>query len=298
VTRPLRNAIRTLNHIVRPVDELLAPDPWSDSPPLFLVGSARSGTTLAYQVLAQAFHTTYLPRAVNLVPGLTHACFRLFSRRLRKAPASLRSEQGRTPGLFGPSEAIGFWTPWVNEQGPRTEGSTRKKATLESAVHRLQGHLEAPLLVKCLYLVQSLEFLAGALPNARFVHVTRAPVPTIASIFRTRLKTTQAWWSVRPTGADRVSSLSLLDQCVWQHFTVDAIVRDVLSRLSHDRSRILAYEKLCRDPGNEVERLRHWLTPLGWMGREDWNPPSLVPSDRVDAELERKIRESPEFQDA
>lgn len=298
MARLIRHTLRTLNRAVRPVDELLAPRPWSGAPPLFLLGGARSGTTLAYQVLTQAFRVTYLPRAVNLAPGLSHTCFRLLSRRLREAPTSLRSEQGRTPGLLGPSEAIGFWTPWVDERGPRTDGLARDERAMALAVHRLQGHLEAPLVVKCVYLVQALHLLARALPDAQFVHLARSPVPAIASLYRVRSEYAPAWWSLRPPRSERVSGLSLLDQCVWQHFAVDAMVCEALSGLDRECSRTLVYEDLCRDPGKELERIRLWLEPMGWKARKNWSPPSLVPSDRVSAELDQRIRESPEFRDA
>ncbi len=295
MTRSLRHAVRTLNHAVRPLDEFLAPIPWSDASPVFILGTPRSGTTLTYQVLAQALRVTYLPRAVNLAPGLTHACFRLFANTLREAPASLQSNRGRTPGLFGPSEAIGFWTPWVDEKGPGSNRSAREETTLPLAVHQLQGHLKAPLLVKCIYLLRSVELLARVLPEARFIHVIRAPVPTIASLYRVQQKTAPAWWSVRPPGAERVSHLPLLDQCVWQYFAIDAMVRQSLATLDQRRSRVLVYEDLCRNPDNEVGRMRHWLASKGWEARENWLPPSLALSDKVDARLEQRIRESPEY---
>lgn len=260
-----------------------------------MFGSPRSGTTLAYQVLAQAFRVTYLPRALDFASGFTHTCFRLFSHKLREGPVSLRSVRGRTPGLFGPSEAIGFWTPWVEERGPRADRWARQEAGLALAVHRLQGHLESPLLVKCVYLAQAVNLLARAFPDARFVHLERAPVPAIASLYRIRSQTAPAWWSVRPPGIDRVAGLPLLDQCIWQHFAVDAMVGEALSALGAERSRKLVYEDLCQDPGNEVDRLCRWLTPLGWKVRKDWDVPSLVPSDRVNPELEKRIRGSGEF---
>jgi len=166
------------------------------------------------------------------------------------------------------------------------------------AVHRLQGHLEAPFVVKCVYLVQAVGMLARSLPDARFVHLARAPVPAIASLYRVRSEHAPDWWSLPPPGSDRVSGMSLLDQCVWQHFAVDAMVREALSGLDRERSRTLVYEDLCRDPAKELDRIRLWLEPMGWKVRKNWSPPSLVQSDRVSAELDQRIRESPEFRDA
>ncbi|MDT8322026.1 MAG: sulfotransferase [Xanthomonadales bacterium] len=280
------------------MDELLAPPPWSDAPPLFLLGSARSGTTLGYQILAQAFHVTFLPRAVNLAPGLTHTCFRMFSQRLREPPGNLQSNRGRTKGLLGPAEAIGFWTPWVDEQGPRVNALARDEIALANAVHRLQGHLRAPLLTKCLYLVHATDLLARAFPNARFIHLSRSPVPAIASLYTIRRGISPAWWSVRPPGAERVSSLPLLDQCVWQHFAVEALVREALAAIGPARSRILVYEQLCSNPQAEMETICQWVTPAGWQAREDWQPPALSPSEQVEPELEQRIRTSPEFRHA
>ena len=296
--RSLRDLLRGLNRLVRPVDELLAPRPWTGAPPLFLFGSARSGTTLAYQILAHAFNVTYLPRTVNLVPGLTHTCFRIFSARLYKPPSSLRSDRGRTPSLFDPSEGIGFWTPWLDERGQRTDALARNEATLARAVHRLQGHFRTPMIVKCVYLIQVANLLARALPQARFIHLSRAPVPAIASLYRARCQTAPNWWSLRPPGTARVLDLPLLDQCVWQHFAVDSMVTEALSNLDRERSRTLVYEDLCLDPARELETMRRWLVPLGWQAREGWVPPSLTVSNSVTLELEQRIRDSPEFCDA
>jgi len=154
------------------------------------------------------------------------------------------------------------------------------------------------MIVKCVYLIQAVDLLARALPQARFIHLSRAPVPAIASLYRVRCKTAPSWWSLRPPEAERILDLPLLDQCVWQHFAVDSMVTDALSRLERERSRKLVYENLCLDPARELETMRRWLVPVGWQAREGWVSPSLTVSDAVTPELEQRIRSSPEFRDA
>src|SRR6185295_3526902 len=81
----------------------------SPHPILFIVGPPRSGTTLAYQVLAHFLPVTYFNNLTDLFPRSPLSASLLFNRWLRPNPDPFHSFYGNTAGLAEPNDAFHIW---------------------------------------------------------------------------------------------------------------------------------------------------------------------------------------------
>ena len=253
----VRRLVHEANELVRPVDRaLFAPRTTGDPPrPVFIVGPARSGTTLLFQALAHAGEVGYLPQALDYAYGASNLVFRAFSSRLSGHPASFGSRYGRTAGPFGPSEAFGFWRRWFwkGSAGDHRHGQPlpRPRADqLAKVVGEISAHGGRPLLVKCLYLSMAIPAIADAMPGARFIFVTRDALETARSSLRAKLNGGHptSWWSTRPPGFGEHLAESPEDQVLWQMAAVARTVASDLSALPPDRWVRVRYEALCANP--------------------------------------------------
>lgn len=268
--------IHGVNAAARPLDRaLFAPRAADDRDPLFIVGAPRSGTTLLFQALAHSLRVTYLPRLLNYAYGASHLMLRVFARPLRRHRPIFVSRFGATPGLLSPSESFAFWRRWFwkGHDGDHDHPEPlpdAKAADLRDAVHAIEAHRHAPLLVKCPYLVLAVPALAAALPRARFIFLVRDPLDVGLSILRGRAQSARSgWWSVRPSGYLDHAAESEADQVMWQIAETTTRVRDALESLPADRWRKVDYEAFCAHPRETLRELRDWLAPAGFEAWPD-----------------------------
>lgn len=223
--------------------------------PVFIVGPARSGTTLLFQALAHAAKVSYLPQALDYGYGASNLLFRVFGKRMARHAASFDSRYGRTSGLLGPSEAFGFWRHWFwkgREGDHRHEVplAPPQAAALRTATTEIASHQGRPLLVKCLYLSLSVPALANAFPDARFIYATRDAIATAESSLHARANAghRHAWWSTRPPGYLEMMDSPRQDQVLWQLGSIANTISRDLSSLDSRRWARVRYEDLCLDP--------------------------------------------------
>jgi hypothetical protein len=248
--------VHGLNRVVRPLDRaVFAPRPPAAlRDPVFIVGPARSGTTLLYQALAHVAQTTWLPQLLDYGYGATHLAFRVAGRRLERHRADFRSRYGRSHGWLAPSEAFGFWRQWFwkGHDGDHRHAAALPDAgaaDLRAAAREVSAHRGTPMLVKCLYLSLSVPALAAAFPDARFVYIRRDAVATAASSLRARAATAPGtWWSTRPEGFSDHLDEPPVDQVLWQLASIARTIAADLSRLPAHRWIDVRYEDFCARP--------------------------------------------------
>lgn len=281
------------NESLRPLDRrLFAPTPFARPSPLFIVGVPRSGTTLTLQVLAHALRTTCIPRVLDHGYGLSNAVLRACRKRLQHPRPVFRSVRGRTPGLLSPGEGYGFWRRWFPQDADgahfhRPQLSPGDAIDLQRAIHELQGHWQAPLLAKCVYLTFSITAIADAVPGARFLMVTRDPVSIAASLIRARRAiAARDWWSIRPPGYEHWLGKPPVEQVIWQVAETRRRCQEQLHALPANRWKKLAFEDLCNDPAAMVEDIGLWLSGAGHSRNEDCHLPEAFPLPPVPTEAE------------
>ena len=120
--KPLIQKIKTgiltpLNFLANPLEKLWFNEKDIDYldlfPPIFIIGSPRSGTTVLYQLLCKHLKIGYINNFVSNWPKAPLTATKLYRRFSKNSnPIDLNSEFGNSSYMSGPSEYGEFWYRW------------------------------------------------------------------------------------------------------------------------------------------------------------------------------------------
>jgi hypothetical protein len=251
-------ALQLANRTVAPLDRLAAAR-GEPAAPVFVVGLPRSGTTLAYELLVQAFDVAYLTRIYSYSYGLPNLTTRLVSRLTRHPAARYESRYGRIPGRFAPAEGAVLWKRWLPELAELghyhpperlAPGAPEEAGSMVASMTTIAGR---PFVFKNVYATLSLPALGRLLPRARFIVVQRDIRAVLASIFKGRQESSgSAWWSIRPPFAAEMERSVVLEQVAFQACRSQQLLDRALRSLPNDRVLAVDYADLCRSPRDFV----------------------------------------------
>jgi hypothetical protein len=295
----------SLEMILTPVCHLLG-ERYTLQPPVFILGAPRSGTTLIYQILIQAFRFAYV---TNGMANLPHAPW-LATRLLGNAHDSRRqgsftSEYGRTRGLDGPAEAGDFWYRWFRRgryvYTGRHELLTSQIRSLRNAVSAMTAVTGRPIVFKNTYHAMRIPALVEAFPEACFLVVHRDPIDIAQSILVARqnnLGCKDTWWGLPPKEIDDLEIRPYWEQVAGQAIlTYRQIEADRCE--APDRFFDVDYAAFCASPQAFLDRLSCFLADRGIdvqaTGRR-FEPFPVITGKKKQVELQdyERIRESVE----
>ena len=269
--RALRARVRTLRGRRRHRAEVrrgAALPARADRTPIFILGAPRSGTTLLYQLLVEAFEVGWLANAHAADATDVSRIEREQRPRAARTPSDWESTHGATAQPWGPSELEAFWYrffPRTPHQAGHDAATPERTRALRAAVRLFADACAAPVVFKNVFHSLRVPVLAQALPEARFLLIERELDANARSLLVGRLRRgdANAWWSARPDGAEQVDDASPATQVVWQVTTMDAVARHDLAALEPDRSLIVTYDSLCADPHALLTTIEAWLRESG-----------------------------------
>ncbi len=240
----------------------------SEYPVVFVMGCARSGTTLLTQLLATVTNWCY---PSNLISRFYYAPYigallqkmlfdldeksELFGK--YKNEIKLSSRLGKTIGALSPHE---FWYYWRRffQFGDIHQLSTDELKNVDgegfvNGLKAIQAVFEAPLFMKGMIMNWHIPFLAELIPNSYFIHVIRDIRFNAQSLLKARkdfFGDTKEWYSFKPPEYNQLMHLRPEEQVVHQvHFTNIGIEKG-LSQLTEERVFKVKYELLCDQPGD------------------------------------------------
>ena len=228
-------------------------------PTVFLCGPARSGTTLAFQILCRHLDVAFLRNVTALFPRSPIVASRIH-RRLTGAqaarPTSYRNYYGKTSGLGGPSEANHVWNRWVrpDETGFRTRlsaGDARDAARFISAFGEIDGK---PMVFKNNNMNVFADEVAAAVPDILVICLRRSPEFLAQSLLQARRDIHGSL--SRGYGVQDVENLGgtadpIAAVCAQVDF-LERKARELRASIGPDRFWIVDYEEICRHPGRFV----------------------------------------------
>jgi hypothetical protein len=243
-----------------------------DQPHLYIVGCARSGSTLVYQYLAESglftYPTNFMSRfyyapyvGARLQEMMVEADFggELFPAALEQG---FQSRLGKTRGALAPHEFWYFWRRFF------TFGDVQRLTSQELAqvdgkgfLHELramQSVKQLPLLLKGMILNWHIPFLASLYPRSYFLFVRRDAQANALSLVDARREffgDVNQWYSFKPPGNERVTSMDALHQTAWQVLETNAAVTEGLGRIPPERSFVLDYEAFCDSPRLVIDEI-------------------------------------------
>jgi hypothetical protein len=259
------------------MEHAIGPDTGRGCPALFILGAPRTGSTVFFQALVEAFRLPYLSNLINDYFFETPALGLVIQAGIGKAPQiELTSHYGKTAGLLQPSEASQVMTTWFGGGHPSQLVSTR---ILPGRLPRLRDTLRAahalfarPLAIKNAWNCFRLEELARLLPEALFIWIRRDIGAAAKSDLHARYATKDSpteWNSATPHNVDALRSRPYCEQVVENQFEFNTAIERDLRAHAQGRFCEFWYEDFCADSSGVLcEIARTWpsLGPVADLG--------------------------------
>jgi len=258
-----RTALQLANRVAHPLDRLAASSASGSTSPIMIVGLPRSGTTLMYELLVQAFDVSFLTRTYSYAYGLPNILTRIVAGGIRNPDAQYLSNYGRIPGRFAPAENAVFWDRWFPEDQhlghhvPRQSVSTHAMEEATATLSSMSAITGRPFVFKNVYMTLSLAAFFTLLPNSKAIIVTRNTDEVVASVYNKR-KSIASWWTIRPPFADDVLRKSVLEQTAFQCIRGQQLLEHSLATLPDERYKVVDYAAFCEDPRSVIAEIKTW----------------------------------------
>ena len=233
----------------------------SDGPHIFVCGPARSGTTLVYQVLADALPVAYLRNFTTLFPRAAILSSRLFTRgKSDSRPKSYESYYGKTAGLQSPCEANHLWNQWVesDESGFRTRMTLPGAEAMARFFRDFSSFSELPTLSKNNNANAFADVISCNLDNSYFICLKRDTCYQAQSLLQARLEINgdiKQSYGVTNVEFFRDDS-DPVTQVIQQITYLDEIALAQQESVGADRFWIVSYESFCANPQELVNRVQ------------------------------------------
>jgi len=283
-------------------DQTLPADRTPPQPTVFLVGCARSGTTLALQWLSQLGHFSWPSNLISrfyaapwvgarVQQMLTDPAYDFrgeLTLEAAMAPQPYASQLGKTRGLLAPNEFWYWWRRFLPD-GPThclsdEQLSGVDRARLRAELATWQDVTGKPLAMKALIMNWNLPWLAETVPGSVFVHVTRDRFFHAQSLWEARREfhgDQRIWYSFLPLEYPQLQELRVADQIAGQiHHTETAIARG-LAQIASERQLQVAYEDLCASPDRVYQDVRKMLAAQDHSVSAIYSGPKSFPVSRT-----------------
>ena len=223
------------------------------SPPIFVIGAPRTGSTLLYQLLIQRFHLAYMTNLQSFFYGspaiVARLTQKLASSRSHYYPAE--SKYGYISGAFAPSEAGAAFRYWFGEDDISDPASATRKELARRTIACLSAAESATFLAKNLYNSMRLATISSVFPEAFFVWIKRGPLYAAQSLMMMRRRlygSDHTWASVKPHTWDELVKYSPFEQVVRQIKDIDDYILHIFTRKEKIRYIQINYRELCLNP--------------------------------------------------
>ena len=237
--------------------------------PVFVIGPARSGTTLVFQCLVQGLHFAFLSNLASYFPScpgvVTRWAAGLGSCR---PPSSFTSSHGRISGWNSPNQGHVVWSRWFVGPGAYT-GSLRLSETDRKEMRGVIGMIEtacaAPFIAKWPGFSVEMSTLAELFPEAVFVRVRRDHLQVARSVLKARRDLTgdpRRTISRLPSGYEPYLERDYIEQTCAYVLGVEADIDRDTELIGTERFFEIPYERLCAAPREFVAELSGWYHEL------------------------------------
>jgi hypothetical protein len=224
-------------------------------PAVFVVGTPRSGTTLAYQTLHTGLKSFYLTNLWNMLYATPAFGGMISSSLCRNHSSHFSSCKGLVGGVCGEAEGMRFWEHWTGQSlkeepqalDPR---NTQKIARIITSL----GKHAIPFISGYLGHAFSMQHLRTFFPGALFVHVTRALTPNACSVFTS---SPHEWFSVLPKALKDTNTPDRKQMICRQLLSIH---RTILENSYNEDTFIMPYEDLCKNPGEMIQQFIHFVS--------------------------------------
>lgn len=292
--------LRRLNNILGQYNDQEYDDLEELYPTLHIVGVARSGTTLLYELVAAHLDVGYID---NLIAAFWRAP--LYGIRLskklisRREPWSFESRFGRTRAIHEPHEFGYFWSELLGYREPLERNGSAADLVDWNLVRRVLINMAhefgKPLAFKSLYVGWHVAKLQEILPKSCFVRIRRDPAENAASLLNCRREfsgSVDNWVSLKPAAYSWLKDEPPYVQAVGQVYYLERAVTRQIEAIAHHNVMEVTYEKMCQDPRGVLAAVQDLLNRNGADVSLLGSPPEAfeVRSSLAGSGMEAQIR--------
>lgn len=253
-------------------------------PAIFILAPPRSGSTLLYQLLGEAFYNVHLTNIWNLFYSTPVFGSFVSDRVCESHQSNFKSVNGFVPGICGEAEGMRFWKYWTG-QGLKPDESRLKPQRLKKLQELLSKryYLEDRVWISC-YIghVFCIDFLRQHWENAVFIHLYRDMVSNAYSVYKC---SPYRWFSLDPGGIQDIAR-DRYEEIARQITRVHSIVLDY-----HGRDVFtLSYEELCESPGEVLGKISDFALKNDVLLREKKSSPTAFRKKKVSRNFNEHTR--------
>ncbi|MBU3919525.1 MAG: sulfotransferase, partial [Alphaproteobacteria bacterium] len=229
-----------------------------DASAVFIVGAPRTGSTLFYQALAQAFDLPFVSNTADADTPHHPAIGVLRSFRANQdglPESGFESCFGKTRGLHAPSEGSAVFSHWCGGGHPSERVSPGilpdREAHMRATLSAIESATGAPLLIKNAWNCFRVPALARAFPRAVFLWIRRDAADAAASDLAARYAVQgdpQAWNSATPHNVELLRRLHPAGQVLENQFEFSRAISEAAAALPDTRFSAVWYEDFLADP--------------------------------------------------
>jgi len=268
-------------------------------PPIFIIGPPRSGSTLLFQVMVNAFNVNYTTNADAPWYGGISYRKKFFPLSQEDKKTDFNSTYGQTNGCNSPHECGEYWYQYFRRKPQYVslgEEDETKMKRLRRSLQRITVAAKSPMLFKNMNCALRMGPLNQACPEALYIVSHRSLLWNAHSLLKVRKKVSgdyEKWWSMEPQEVEKLKELPPEEQVVEQ---INAIHKDIdlqRSTIGGDRFFDVDYEDLCRDPKGVVILMNEFFKQHGlqMLSSLDNVPDSfhLSEKSRIDVSVFNKL---------
>jgi LPS sulfotransferase NodH len=239
----------------------------TNQPKLFILGCARSGTTLLSQLLAQHtdwcyptnfisrfYYSPYMGALIQKMLIELDDKGELFGKQ-ESDTINLNSTLGKTTGALSPHEFWYFWRRFFKfndiQQLTAKELNAVDNKLFENSLNALQTVYEKPLFMKAMIMNWNIKFLAENIPNSYFLFIKRETVYNAQSLLKARQNyfgNTNEWYSFKPPEYHLILREIPEKQVLEQVMYTNQAIENQLKSLNQSKYISIQYEDLCANP--------------------------------------------------
>lgn len=230
--------------------------------PVFIIGPARSGTTLVYQCIVKKFKVSYIPNSLlnlRFIPSLGVRFF--LSDNSCNPDFDFKSNYGKIKGSNSPNQGNLIWGSWFKGRGADLDFKESDMKDIRRFVSMFDKKFCMPFVNKWPGFSVYLDTLHEVFPEALFVRVRRDPLQTAQSVLKGR----------KDLKGDESLSISRLPSC-YNNFIKSNYIEQVSAyvagveldidssekKIGEDRFFHIKYDDLCKNPDKIMIELQQW----------------------------------------
>lgn len=259
--------------------------------PVFIIGAPRTGSTILYQALTNAYQFAYIDNtACTWHRNLRFGLWLSKKKHGDKPHNNFKAEYGNT-GKFGghaPSECGEFWYRWLPKDRhfiDHNEVTPQMAAEIREEILGASCFLYRPLLFKNLNAGQRLRLIHRVFPDAKIIFARRDPRFVTRSILKARKKVGAMegeWWSIMPPNVNDLLKLPEDEMCAAQVYYLERQIEEDLALFPKENVQEIYYQNFDQEL---IHRLGEWS---GVTPREGGEVPEFQHDDPARLSSEEK----------